>query len=250
MRTCYLCFERIIHEEQPSPENYFEDKRIDGRPGTKACRVPGAILQNTASFGLIFASSYKSAEVCTGFVQNGSIFVGQATRKAIRTEVGSGNTVLPPPRFDEVAALRARPVVPLTAESPSTNYTAATNSRLPLKPRLSKKGSWLLAALAGLILTVGAMAVGVTTYRRSQTVPTQPLAPTAEAVRLELDQEPRVRRSTGTRATATMRAPASRSSAPVIVRTKKREQPVRPIRPVADGSSRPRLVDSYVVRRP
>lgn len=162
----------------------------------------------------------------------------------------SGNTVLPPPRFDEVAAMQARPVVPLTAESSSTNYTAATNSRLQLKPRLSKKGSWLLAAFAGLILTVGAMAVGLGSYSRRQTVPTQSLAPTAEAVRLELDQAPRVRRSTGMRATATMRATASRSSVPVIVRTKKREQPVRPIRPVSDGSSRPRLVDSYVVRRP
>ena len=170
--------------------------------------------------------------------------MGQAAQKAIRTDVDSPVTVLPPPRFDEIAEQRARPVVPLAAEPASTNYIAATNRGLQLNPLLSKKGSWLLAAFVGLILTAGAMAVGISTYRRSQTVPTQSLVPTAEAVRIELDQEPRVSRS------VSPRAPTARSNAPAIATIKKRAQPTQSTRPIYDGQPRPRLVDSYVVRRP
>jgi hypothetical protein len=166
--------------------------------------------------------------------------VGQAAQKAIRTEVDAPETTLPPPRFDEVAEQQARPVVPLAAEPLSANYVSTTNRGLH-KPLLSKKGSWLLAAFVGLVLTAGAMAVGVTTYRRSQSVPAQSLVPTAEAVRIELNQDPRVSQSVSSR------APASRSNAPAIAMTKKRAQPTRPI---SDGTPRPRLVDSYVVRRP
>ena len=167
--------------------------------------------------------------------------MGQAAQKAIRTEVDAPETTLPPPRFDEVAEQQARPVVPLAAEPLSANYVSTTNRGLQLKPLLSKKGSWLVAAFVGLILTAGAMAIGVTTYRRSQSIPTQSLAATAEAVSIEFDQEPRVSRSVGSR------APVVRSNAPAIVTIKKRAQPTRP---VYDGQPKPRLVDSYVVRRP
>lgn len=152
----------------------------------------------------------------------------------------SPENVLSPPRFDELAEQQARPVIPLAAESLSANYNSATNRGLQVTPLLSKKGSWLLAAFVGLILTAGAMAIGVTTYRRSQSVSTRSLVPTAEAVRIELDQEPRVRRSVSSRATAL------RSNAPAIVKTKKREQTIRP---VVNGNPGARLVDSYVVRR-
>ncbi|HVG34240.1 MAG TPA: hypothetical protein VM911_14215 [Pyrinomonadaceae bacterium] len=170
--------------------------------------------------------------------------MGQAPQKAIGTEVDSPETILPTPRFDEVAELQARPVVPLAAESLSTNYSSTTNSGSGLKPLLSKKGSWLLAAFVGLMLTAGAMAIGVTTYRRSQSVPTQSLAATAEAVSVEFDQAPRVRRSISSR------APVVRSNAPAITTIKRRAQPTPQTRPTYDGQPRPRLVDTYVVRRP
>jgi hypothetical protein len=241
MRPCRLCFDPIIHEEQRSTEIYFEGQLIDRLPCTEDGCGPLRFLQETDAFGLILASSDKSIDFCTRFVQRRTVFVGQAAQKAIRTEVDAPETALPPPRFDEAAEQQARPVVPLDAEPLPANYVSTTNRGLQLKPLLSKKGSWLLAAFVGLVLTAGVMTVGVTTYRRSQSVPTQSLAPTAEAVRIELNQELRSSRSVSSR------APASRSNAPAIVRTIKRAQPTRPI---YNGTPRPRLVDSYVVRRP
>lgn len=158
--------------------------------------------------------------------------MGQAPSKAITTEADSQETSLPSPRFDELAAQMARPVVPLNTESVSTNPGSTINLRSRPASLLSKKGSWLLAAFVGLILTAGAMAIGVTAYKRNPVVSTPGLVPTTEAIRLELNQEPRPNQSIS-------------SSASAATKNKKR---VRRARPTSNANPRARLVDSYIVR--
>lgn len=176
-------------------------------------------------------------------------------QNVITSEVDSEETTLQSPRFDEVAARMARPVVPLSEEVLSADTGHPANLSSTRAPLLYGKGPWLLAAVACLILTAGAMAIGLTAYRRNQVVPAQPLAPVAEAARVEIDQYPRPgqasRSSTPAIAGQSLR---SNTNTAAIQDTKKRVQPARPVRPAvtdrpaSTDKSKPRMVDSYVIR--
>lgn len=168
----------------------------------------------------------------------------QAPQKAIVPEAASRRTTLPPPRFDEVAEQTARPVVPLAAESVSANPGAATNRGSQRTPLLSKKGLWVLAGFVGLMLTVGALAININTYRRSPAVSTESLIPVVDAVQLELNQAPR--QAPRPARSSESRESRESSATPVIVQTRRRVQPAQP---ASDGKPRARLVDSYVIPR-
>ena len=159
--------------------------------------------------------------------------MGQATQKVIVPEVDSQETQLPAPRFDEVAEQMARPVVPLSEEVVYAAPDDSTNPRSQFTTLLSRKGSWLLATVIGLVLlAAGAMAIGVNAYRRQQVVSTQSLVPVAEATRIEINQVPKSDR-------------ASSSNAPVTPKTKRH---VERAQPASAGRPRARMVDSYVIR--
>lgn len=172
----------------------------------------------------------------------------QVPQKVIATEVDAQEIELSSPRFDEAAAQMARPVVPLSEQVVSTPHGHSTNPGAQLSALLSGKGSWLMAMVVGLILTAGALAIGVTAYRRNQPAPTQSLIPVAEAVRMELNQAPRLRQQSVSSSSpeSRLREPSSSSSPPEIPKTKPRVQ--RAARPASDGRPRARMVDSYVVR--
>ena len=170
----------------------------------------------------------------------------------ITSEVDSEETTLQSPRFDEAAARMARPVVPLSEEVLTTNPGHPTNLSSTRAPLLYAKRSWLLAAVACLILTAGAMAIGLTAYRRSQVIPPQPLAPVAEAAHVEIDQYPRPGQASRPN-TPTIPSQPLRTNTPAIQDTKKRAQPALPARPAVNDrpastdKSKPRMVDSYVI---
>lgn len=157
--------------------------------------------------------------------------MAQAYQKVIRPEVDSEDPSLSTPRFDEVAAQQARPVVPLSAEVVSFNPRHTTNLSSGLTAPPSRKSLWLLAAVLGVILAAGAMAIGVTTYRRDQAMDTQSLATVAEATRIEINPDFKPKQSL-------------RTNIPVRPQYKTRTR-IAP--PVSDGRPRPRLVDSYVI---
>jgi hypothetical protein len=154
-------------------------------------------------------------------------------QKANMTEVHVEETELPTPRFDEAATHMARPVVPLTHTDVSSNPVWA-NLRSQLT--ISRKGSWLLGILVGFMLAAGAMALGVSAYRRNQVISTQPLATATDAARIEITEGLRSGRS-------------SRSSAadppPAVAKPAKRIR--RSTGNTFDGSPKPRLVDRYVL---
>jgi hypothetical protein len=158
--------------------------------------------------------------------------VAQAYQKVIRPELDAEEPSLSTPRFDEVAAQQARPVVPLPAEVVSFNPRHSTNLSSGLTAPPSRKGLWLLAAFLGVVLAAGVMAIGVNTLRRDRAIDTQSLATVAEATRIEINADIRPKQSL-------------RTNAPVRPQYKRRT-PVAP--PVSDGRPGPRLVDSYVIR--
>jgi hypothetical protein len=157
------------------------------------------------------------------------------------TRVELEETTLPAPHFDEAAEQSARPVVPLSEEVLAANPGAPTNYGSRLTALRQGKGSWLLAAVAGLILAAGALAIGVTAYRRNPVISTQALVPVADATRVEMKQEFKPNRSSVSSAPA---APQVKTSRRVITRQ------VFPERPSDTSSGRPkaRMVDSYVMR--
>jgi hypothetical protein len=152
-------------------------------------------------------------------------------QKAISTEVHAEETQLPAPRFDEAATHMARPVVPLTHADVSPNPVWA-NLRSPLT--IPRKGSWLLATLVGFILAAGAMAIGVSAYRRNQVISTQSLATATDAIRIDITDGLRSGKSSG-------------SSAPPPVVSKPAKRIRRSTSNALDGSPKPRLVDRYVL---
>jgi hypothetical protein len=154
--------------------------------------------------------------------------MGQSLYKVIEPEVYSEETSLPTPRFDEEAAQTARPVVPLPHNAAS--FTSG-DTNLFKSTLLQRKGSWLLAAVAGLILAAGAMALGVTTayLRHNQMKPGESLVPAADATRIDIAQQ-------GSHLSTT----SSRSASAVVPKPKRRSPIVR--QPVSD-SPKPRLVD-------
>lgn len=158
--------------------------------------------------------------------------MAQSYQKIIRPEVDSEEPSLSTPRFDEVAARKARPVVPLSAKIVSFNPRHTANLRSGLTALPSRKGLWLLAAFVGVILAAGAMAIGVTSYQRNQAMDTHSLATVAEATRIEINPDIRPKQSLST-------------NAPVRPQYKRR---TRIAQPVADRRPGPRLVDSYVIR--
>jgi len=190
--------------------------------------------------------------------------VAQAAQKAIRQEVEAEETTLVTPRFDEVAEQMARPVVPLAAESWPTSPAATINSGARPSPLLSKKGLWLLAAFVGLILTVGAMAIGINSYRRNQAASAPSTAPTAEPIRVELksdtipfesrpvesrsnESKPVESRPVASRPVEPKRSNAP-SSVPAIAMAKPKKVERRAQQPSSDGKPRARMVDSYTPR--
>jgi hypothetical protein len=203
--------------------------------------------------------------------------MAQASRKVIAPD--ADELTLATPRFDEAAAQQARPVVPLSgdlgfAQASNTAVRGADPSYLP-----AGKGSWLVAALLGLVLGAGAMAVGVVAYRRNHTTApsAQALAPAAVAVLPELNQDFRPRPS-ASRSVAPAQptvadeskpevvdngpaAPAPVAAAPAPKRVKRR--PVITSAPSevvssensdsgqdSSGRPKPRLVDRYIMRSP
>jgi hypothetical protein len=178
--------------------------------------------------------------------------VAAATQKVIEPEMEAQETTLVSPRFDEAAEQRARPVVPLAAESLPASPISTINRVARPTPLLSKKVSWLLAALIGLILTVGAAtAIGVNRYRRNQAAAASSPVPTAEPIRVELkpDSIPVESRPVESRPVASGPVEPKRSTAPssvpaiAVAKPKKVEQ--RAQQPVSDGKPKARMVDSY-----
>lgn len=156
--------------------------------------------------------------------------MGQAHSKVITVEADLQSRSLSSPRFDEAAAQMARPVVPLNKGFVSASPRSIINPvSQQASPVLSKKGSWLLAAFVGLILTAGAMAIGVIANKRSPAASTPALIQIAEAIRIEPNQEPGRGQSFRSR-----RAPAA---------TKNNKRVVRRVPPAFDGRPRARLVD-------
>lgn len=182
--------------------------------------------------------------------------MGQAPQKAMTPEVEAQETTLSSPRFDEAAAQMARPVVPLAAESLPANSGSKTNRVTYLTPLLSKKGSWLLAAFVGLILTVGAMAIGIKSYRRNQAASAPSTVPAAEAIRVELkpdpipvEAKPIASRPVEARPVEEKRSNTpSNAQATAIAKPKKLERRA-PQQSTSDRNPGARLVDSYVIRR-
>lgn len=144
--------------------------------------------------------------------------MGQSLYKVIEPKAYSEETSLPTPRFDEAAAQTARPVVPLANNAASFNHgdTAFFKSQLTTPPQ--RKGSWLPAALVGLIMTVGAMAIGATTayLRHNRTMPGQSLIPAAVATSIDIDRGSRLRIASSPRAMVAVTKPKKRS--PIIRR--------------------------------
>jgi hypothetical protein len=138
--------------------------------------------------------------------------MGQSLYKVVEPKEYSEETSLPTPRFDEAAAQTARPVVPLTDNVVSFNHrsTPFIESQRTTPPQ--RKGSWLLAALVGLTLAAGAMALGVTTayFSHKQTMPSEFLAPAAVATSIDIDQSPRLTTSSSRRAMAVVTKPKRR----------------------------------------
>jgi len=130
--------------------------------------------------------------------------MGQSLYKVIEPEAYSEETSLPTPRFDEAAAQTARPVVPLSNNAASFNPGNTTFSKSLLTTPRQRKGSWLLAALVGLVMITGAMAIGVTTayFRHNQTMPSVSLIPATEAIRIDIDQGLRLSTSSSPRVAA------------------------------------------------
>lgn len=145
-------------------------------------------------------------------------------------ETDSTESSLASPRFDHTAAQMARPVVPLSQDASHAHPTRFGLESIPL---FSGRGLWLLAGVLSFIMAAGAMAIGVTTYRRNQEVSTQSLAPVAAATMAEVNQDNGFGQSGARRAAV----------APRI----KRRQPVA-TRPVLSGNPKARMVDMYVVR--
>jgi hypothetical protein len=204
--------------------------------------------------------------------------MAQASRKVIAPD--ADELTLATPRFDEAAAQQARPVVPLSgnlgfARASNTAVRGADPSYLP-----AGKGSWLIAALLGLVLGAGAMAVGVVAYRRDHTTApsAQPLVPAAAAVLPELNQDFRPRPS-ASRSVAPAQptvaveskpevadngpaaAPAPVAVAPAPKRVKRRSAITSAPSEVvssensdsgqdSSGRPKPRLVDRYIMRSP
>jgi hypothetical protein len=173
--------------------------------------------------------------------------MNQLLQEVKASRVDSEETTLVTPRFDEQAARMARPVIPLSSEEVSA-YPAAHTTTTGARFTTSRMGAWLLAAVVGLILTVGAMAIGVTTYRRnqltstpSQVTSTPSLATVADKARLDIKQEfklkqeskPKVEQESGPNPSTIYRAAA----------VPKPKKPERPVRQTDDGRPKARLVD-------
>jgi hypothetical protein len=139
--------------------------------------------------------------------------MGQSLYKVLEPEEYSEETSLPTPRFDEAAAQTARPVVPLSDNPASFNPDRATFIKSQRAPQPQRKGSWLLAALVGLVMTAGAMAIGVTTayLRHNQTMPGESLVPAAVATRIDIDQGSSLTTASRQRATSAVAKPQRRS---------------------------------------
>lgn len=142
--------------------------------------------------------------------------MGQSLYKVIEPEAYSEATSLPTPRFDEAAAQTARPVVPLTGNAASFNHGSTTfiDSQRTTPPQ--RKGSWLLAALVGLSMTAGALALGVTTayLRHNQTIPSESLVPAAVVTTIDMNQGSRLTTASRPRATAVVSKPKRRVRVP------------------------------------
>ncbi|HEX8145517.1 MAG TPA: hypothetical protein VF553_23310 [Pyrinomonadaceae bacterium] len=161
--------------------------------------------------------------------------MSNSSQKVMARGPGSQEKALTTPRFDEAAAQMARPVVPLRDETASDYRSAATSFSLQATRAGRRKGSWLIAALVGLLMAVGAMAIGVTAYRRNRVVSTRSLAPVADAARIDIDRSYKpVRKSSN--------PVASVSAAPRKIRPRRTTRSVSSINPGA------RLVDRYVIR--
>jgi hypothetical protein len=192
--------------------------------------------------------------------------MAQASRKVIVPEEDLDEATLPSPRFDEAAAQQARPVVPLSGEAVPANPGNRTNGAARHTALPSKMGSWLLAAAVGLILGAGAMAVGVTAYRRSHATPARSLVPAASVTALELNRDfrpgPSSRSSAAAAVPKTAAADDTASNAPSdnpppVPKTVKRSRVAVSTSSEDDsngtdasGKPKPRLVDRYVMRPP